>query len=105
MNSYWFAARPRSEHRHPFLVFDCQDRLHLPLTMFGKEARVRVSPKTVQTYLYALTAFFIYLDTDVWQGRAGNTWEGPPWQGRGGVQEYLVQKLHCKVHPHRHGGK
>ncbi len=50
MNAYWFAARPSVEHRHPFLVFDCQDRLHLPLTMFGKEASVRVSPKTVQMF-------------------------------------------------------
>ena len=105
MNSYWFAARPSVEHGHPFLVFDCQNRLHLPLTMFGKEASVRVSPKTVQTYLYTLTSFFTYLDTDVWQQRAGNTWDAPPLQVRRAVEEYLVQKLQCKVHPHRHGWK
>jgi integrase len=105
MNSYWFAARPSVEHGHPFLVFDCQNRLHFPLTMFGKEASVRVSPKTVQTYLYALTAFFTYLDTDVWQQRAGNTWDGPPLQVRRAVEEYLVQKLQCKVQPHRQGWK
>jgi len=105
MNSYWFAARPSVEHGHPFLVFDCQNRLHLPLTMFGKEASVRVSPKTVQTYLYTLTSFFTYLDTDVWQQRAGNTWDAPPLQVRRAVEEYLVQKLQCKVHPHRQGWK
>ena len=52
MNSYWFAARPSVEHGHPFLVFDCQNRLHLPLTMFGKEASVRVSPKTAVAELH-----------------------------------------------------
>ena len=105
MNSYWFATRPSVEHGHPFLVFDCQNRLHLPLTLFGKEASARVSPKTVQTYLYTLTSFFTYLDTDVWQQRAGNTWDAPPLQVRRAVEEYLVQKLQCKVHPHRHGWK
>ncbi len=105
MNSYWFAARPSVEHGHPFLVFDCQNRLHFPLTLFGKEASVRVSPKTVQTYLYTLTSFFTYLDTDVWQQRAGNTWDAPPLQVRRAVEEYLVQKLQCKVQPHRQGWK
>ena len=52
MTSYWFAPRPKGvEHQHPFLVFDSNDRLHLPLTIFGKEASDRLSPKTVQTYL------------------------------------------------------
>jgi len=56
-SSYWFAPRPKnSEHRHPFLVFDCSDRLHLPLTLFGKEASIRVSQKTVQIYLYTILA-------------------------------------------------
>ena len=73
--------------------------------MFGKEASMRVSPKTVQTYLYTLTSFFTYLDTDVWQQRAGNTWDAPPLQVRRAVEEYLVQKLQCKVHLHRQGWK
>jgi hypothetical protein len=105
MNSYWFAARPNVEHRHPFLVFDCQDRLHLPLTVFGKEASVRVSPKTVQTYLYAISPFFTYLDTDVWQVRAGTTWNDPPSRIRQAIEDSLIQELRCKVHPHRHGWK
>src|SRR5947209_18666616 len=106
MHSYWFAARPKSvQHHHPFLVFDCQDRLHLPLTVFGKEASIRVSPKTVQTYLYAIASFFTYLDTDMWQGRAGNSWDAPPLQVRRAVEDYLVQKLQCQVHPHHQGWK
>jgi hypothetical protein len=67
-SSYWFAPRPQSsEHQPPFLVFDCSDRLHMPLTRFGKEACARVSQKTAQVYLYALLPFF----TDVsWPGEA-----------------------------------
>ncbi len=104
MISYWFAPRPKTvEHRHPFLVFDCQDCLHFPLTRFGKEASARVSPETVQTYLYAITPFFTYLDTDVWQIRSGNTWDASPSQVRRAVEDYLVQKLQCQVHPHRQG--
>jgi hypothetical protein len=34
MNSFWFTPRPKEvEHHHPFLVFDGNDRLHLPLTI------------------------------------------------------------------------
>jgi len=68
MTDYWFTPRPKNaEHQHPYLVFDAQNRLHLPLTIFGKEASYRLSPKSVQTYLYALMPFFTWLDTDVWQ--------------------------------------
>jgi integrase len=106
MNSYWFAPRPKTvEHQHPFLVFDCQNHLHLPLTIFGKEASARVSPKTVQTYLYSITPFFTYLETDVWQIRSGNAWDAPPSQVRRSVEDYLVQKLQCQVHPHHQGWK
>jgi hypothetical protein len=57
--SYWFAPRsPEVSHRHPFLVFDCQDQLHFELTVFGKEAAARVEKKTVEGYLRALLPFF-----------------------------------------------
>ncbi len=102
--AYWFASRPEEvEHQHPFLIFDCQDQLHLPLTIFGKEALVRVSKKTVQGYLYAILPFFGYLETDVWQVRAGRQWDNPPHQIRQAVEDYLVQSLECKVQTHRHG--
>jgi len=59
MDSYWFTSRPDGlEHGHPFLVFDCQDRLHLPLTVFGKEANARLSPKTTQTYLHSILPWY-----------------------------------------------
>jgi integrase len=105
-SSYWFSLRPKnSEHQHPFLVFDCSDRLHIPLTLFGKEASVRVSQKTVQIYLYAILPFFTYLDTDIWQVRAGLHWNDSPARIRQVVEDYLIQKLQCKVHPHRDGWK
>ncbi len=102
--AYWFATRPTNvEHHHPYLVFDCQDRLHLPLTVYGKEANQRLSPKSAQTYLYAILPFFTYLDRDVWQIRAGNTWNASPKQVRQALEDYLVSKLRCKVQPHQFG--
>ncbi len=91
MVQYWYARRPQTvEHRHPFLVFDCQDRLHLPLTTFAKEACSRLGPKTPQTYLYAVLPYFTWLDTDLWQVRMGHTWNTPPQQVRRSIDDYLV---------------
>ena len=104
MTAYWFAPRPKgAEHHHPFLVFDGNDRLHFPLTIFGKEASYRLSPKTVQTYLHAILPWFTYLDTDVWQFRTATTWDASPRQVRRAIEDYLVQKLQCKVQPHHQG--
>ncbi len=106
MSSYWFSVRPSTaEHRHPFLVFDGADRLHIPLTTFGKVANHHLSPKTVQTYLHAILPYFTWLDTDIWQVRAENRWDAPPRQVRQAVEDYLVQKLQCKVQPHHQGWK
>ena len=92
MTQYWLAPRPKTvEHQHPFLVFDCHDRLHMPLTTFAKEAYTRVGPKTVQTYLYSIMPYFSWLDTDLWQQRAGVSWSAAPLQVRQAIDEYLVQ--------------
>ncbi len=105
-SSYWFAPRPKnSEHQHPFLVFDCSDRLHVPLTRFGKEACARVGQKTVQVYLYAILPFFTYLDTETWQIRTGICWNDSPVRIRQAVEDYLIQRLQCKVQQHRDGWK
>ena len=106
MASYWFTARPEDiEHQHPFLVFDSQDRMHLPLTRFAKEARFRLDPKTVPTYLYALCPYFTWLDTNVWQVRMGQTWNSPPAQVRRSIDDYLTQKVQCQILPQRQGWK
>jgi integrase len=106
MTQYWFVSRPKTvEHQHPFLVFNASDQLHIPLTIFAKEACVRVDPKTVQTYLYSILPFFSWLDTDIWQERANNTWDASPQQVRRAVDDYLVSKLPCKVQPHHQGWK
>ena len=95
--AYWFATRSKQvEHQHPYLVFDCQDRLHLPLTVYGKEASQRLSPKTVQTYLHAILPWFTWLETDAWQVRVGLTWNAPTLQVQQAVEDYLVSKLQCK---------
>jgi hypothetical protein len=104
MNSFWFTPRPKEvEHHHPFLVFDGNDRLHLPLTIFAHDASRRLSPKTVQTYLHAMLPFFTWLDTDAWQVRVGVTWDAPPRQIRQAVEDYVVSKLRCKVQLHQQG--
>lgn len=102
--AYWFAPRPPDvSHRHPFLVFDCQDQLHFELTVFGKESAARVEKKTVEDYLRALLPFFTYLETDVWQVRAAQNWKGDPESIRHAVEDYLIQQLHCLVRQHRQG--
>jgi hypothetical protein len=102
--AYWFAPRPPDvSHRHPFLVFDCQDQLHFELTVFGKESAARVEKKTVEGYLRALLPFFTYLETDVWQVRAAQNWKGDPESIRHAVEDYLIQQLHCLVRQHRQG--
>jgi uncharacterized protein YjbI with pentapeptide repeats len=106
MTSYWFARRSKhTEHQHPFLVFDTQDHLHFPLTLFAKEACSRLGSKTVPTYLYALCPYFTWLDTNVWQVRMGQTWDASPQQVRRSIDDYLVQKLQCQLLPQHQGWK
>ena len=106
VSSYWFVARPKTvEHQHPYLIFDREDQLHLPLTRFAKEARARLDPKTVRVYLYALCPYFTWLDANSWQERQGQTWDAPPTQVRRSIEDYLTQKLQCQLLPHRQGWK
>lgn len=102
--AYWFAPRPPEvSHRHPFLVFDCQDQLHFELTVFGKEAAARVQKKTVEGYLRALLPFFTYLETDEWQVHTGQGWKSEPDSVRHAVEDYLVHQLHCVARQHHQG--
>lgn len=101
---YWFTARPEGvEHRHPFLVFDRQDRLHLPLTIFGKVATQHLDVSSVKSYLYGILPFFTFLEEDARQVQADRRWEAPPEQVRQAVDDYLVQRLRCLVQPHEPG--
>lgn len=102
--SYHFVPRPPNvAHQHPYLVFDHQNRLHFHLTVFGKEAVAQQSESTARTYLYAILPFFTFLDTDIWQQRAGRSWESTPEEVRRVVHDYLAQRLQCKVREHRLG--
>ncbi len=106
MTSYWFARRSKNaEHQHPFMIFDTQDHLHFPLTLFAKEACSRLDLKTVPTYLYQLCPYFTWLDTNIWQVRMGQSWNAPPMQVRRSIDDYLVQKLQCQLLPQHHGWK
>jgi hypothetical protein len=48
MSSYSVCARPDASHGHPYLVFDCQGELHLPLIVFAKDALARLAPSSLQ---------------------------------------------------------
>lgn len=99
-----FVSRPAgTEHQHPYLVFDGQDRLHFHLTVFAKEATAQLNGSTARTYLYAVLPFFQFLDTDHWQQRAGCRWDTMPERVRQAVDDYFVQSLHCKVREHQQG--
>ncbi len=105
MSSYSCCARPNASHGHPYLVFDCQGELHLPLIVFAKEALTRLAPSSVQKYLTNILPFFSWLDTDPWQVRAYHRWTDPPEVIRSVVREYLVGKLQCRVKDHPQGGE
>jgi hypothetical protein len=62
---YQIIAR-RSAGGHPMLVFDLENRLHLPLTVFGTEAIKRSSSSTARVYVNAIAPFFAWLDKNEW---------------------------------------
>src|SRR6266566_5276170 len=105
MSSYVCCARPDASHGYPYLVFDGQGELHLPLIVFAKEAQTRLAPSSVQKYLTNILPFFSWLDTDPWQLRAHHCWTDTPEVLRHVVREYLVSKLQCRVKPHQEGGE
>ena len=57
MSSYSLCARPDASHGHPYLVFDCQGELHLPLIVFAKEAQTRLAPSSIKKYLTNILPF------------------------------------------------
>src|SRR6266516_6111698 len=97
MSSYSLCARPDASHGHPYLVFDCQGELHLPLIVFAKEAQIRLAPSSVQKYLTGILPFFSWLDTDPWQLRAHHSWREPSEVGRSLLLVYHVSNLQCRV--------
>lgn len=101
---YEVAPNPSStREKYPVLVLDGNRRLHIPLTVFAKEARSRVDDKTARQYLSSILQFFHFLDTDESQLRAGRTWDAEPKEIRIAVTDYLNQHYRCKVRQHRLG--
>lgn len=96
-SSYSCCARPHATHGYPFLVFDCQRHLHLPLTVFTKEAQTRLAPSSVKKYLAQILAFFSWLETDPWQVKANHRWTDEPVVLRDVIREYLVSRLQCRM--------
>ncbi len=106
MSSFHCYRRPSDvSHQHPFLVVDCQGELHLPLTVFAKEAYTPLVSSSVEKYLTGILPWFTWLDTDYWQVRANHRWTDPPEIIRDIVREYLVSRLECLVKDHPLGGE
>lgn len=94
---HYYRRPPDAEHGYPYLVFDTGGTLHLPLTVFAKDASDRLAPASVTKYLTSILPWFTWLETDPWQVRAGRRWDDAPEAVRGVVREYLVRQLGCQV--------
>lgn len=101
---YHFVTRSGANGpRRRILVFDCDDRLHTHLSLFAEKAVQQIALSSLKVYLYELCNFFTFLATDVWQLRAGVSWDSGPEKIRAAVIDYLAQSLGCKVRGHRLG--
>jgi integrase len=89
--------------RHPVLVFDFEDRLHFPLTIFGAEAVKRSSTSTARVYLSAIVPFFSWLEGAHSANRVGGRWDNTPQNIQQVVGDYLIECLRCKLKEHPTG--
>src|SRR5258708_40257414 len=105
MSAYSCCARPGAAHRHPYLVFDCQGELHLPLIVLAKDALARLEPYSVKKYLTGILPWFTWLETDSWQVQANHHWTDAPQVVRETIREYLVSRLRCRMKDHPQGGE
>lgn len=97
------ASSPDSCHGHSFLVFDREGMLHFPLTVAAKAFVDRTSVNTARTYINAVLPYFTWLETDRWQVRADRQWDDPPESVRQAIDDYLIQRLQCRVRAHQIG--
>jgi integrase len=105
MSAYSYYARPDATHGHPYLVFDCQGKLHLPLIIFAKDAHTPLAPSSVKQYLKGILPWFSWIETNSWQIQANHRWTDPPERVREMIREYLVSRLECRVKEHPQGGE
>jgi integrase len=101
--SFRIVTRKGADSQYPALVFDLENRLHFPLTIFAAEAVKRSSVSTARAYLNAILPFFRWLETDEWQKRSGRCWDDAPERIRRAIQDYLIARLKCKLKEHRAG--
>jgi integrase len=101
--AFRIVTRKGADSQYPVLVFDLENRLHFPLTIFATEAVKRSSTGTARTYLNAILPFFSWLETNEWQKRSGRRWDDAPEQIRRAIQDYLIARLKCKLKEHHAG--
>jgi integrase len=101
--AFRIVTRNGADSQYPALVFDLENRLHFPLTIFATEAVKRSSVSTARAYLNAILPFFSWPETDEWQKRAVRSWDDAPERIRRSIQDYLIARLKCKLKEHRAG--
>ncbi len=83
--TFRYVRRPTdSVHGYPAIVFDRNNQIHLPLTVFAKEINDGTSQGTATTYLNSILPFFTWLESNQWQIRSHITWNDTPERIRTG---------------------
>jgi integrase len=82
------------------VVVDTQGMPHLPLTEFFHDLQKGHGDTTARTYLNILLPYFTYLQMDAWCQERDTAWEQPPEEVQVVVEEYLRERLGCKIQPH-----
>jgi site-specific recombinase XerD len=95
---YWCARRPsNAAHGFQRVVFDTQDRIHVPLTIAVQRLERALSANSLRAYLPTIFGFFTFLETDRWQVMAYRRWNDAPDQVRRAIEDYLFQYFGCQV--------
>ncbi|ENU93552.1 hypothetical protein F971_00810 [Acinetobacter vivianii] len=93
---YFYRKNPRKDSKIPYLVFDFEANLHLPLTHFSAYLSERYAPNTLKTYTYELISFFSWYHNKNFPQNS-MFWAREPEQVRNLVSEYLFIKLKCQI--------
>lgn len=93
---YFYRKNPKRDSKIPYLVFDFEANLHLPLTHFSAYLSERYAQNTLKTYTYELISFFSWYHNKK-NPQNSMFWAGEPETVRTLVSEYLFTKLKCQI--------
>ncbi|WP_202743815.1 site-specific integrase [Acinetobacter calcoaceticus] len=93
---YFYKKNPKQGSRFPYLIFDFEANLHLPLTSFSKYLKMSYAPNTIRCYLHEVILFFSWYHNKHSLCN-GLFWQQKPEQIRILIKEYLLIKLKCQL--------